>query len=110
MYVIAERTRPQTYRSSTPRTSYLHTPRAQTWHRALKKEVEKEAAAPTYTAQDLGLTPLKKRDKLAKGEKVVVCDGTSIGWEGEVMSVRFGLLPVSAMKRCLCPEGDRQRE
>lgn len=57
-------------------------------HRALKKEVEKEAAAPTYTAEDLGLTPLKKRDKLAKGEKVVVCDGSSIGWEGEVLSVR----------------------
>ncbi|CAM9699532.1 unnamed protein product, partial [Ectocarpus fasciculatus] len=54
--------------------------------RALKKEVQKEAAVPTYTAQDLGLTPLKKRDRVAKGEKVVVCDGSSIGWEGEVLS------------------------
>eukprot|EP00752_Nemacystus_decipiens_P002592 g2425.t1 len=54
--------------------------------RALKKEVEQEAAAPTYSAEDLGLTPLKKRDKLARGETVVVCDGTSIGWEGEVLS------------------------
>lgn len=44
---------------------------------------------PTYTAQDLGLTPLKKRDRVAKGEKVVVCDGSSIGWEGEVLSVRY---------------------
>ncbi len=63
-------------------------PQRKQTHRALKKEVEKEAAAPTYTAEDLGLTPLKKRDKLARGEKVVVCDGSSIGWEGEVLSVR----------------------
>lgn len=56
--------------------------------RALKKEVENEAAVPTYTAEDLGLTPLKKRDRVAKGEKVVVCSGSSIGWEGEVLSVR----------------------
>ena len=56
--------------------------------RALKAEVEKEASVPTYTAEDLGLTPLAKRDKLRKGDKVVVCTGSQIGLEGEVASVR----------------------
>lgn len=56
--------------------------------RALKAEVEQEAALPpTYTAAELGLTPLKKRDKLRQGEKVVVCSGSSLGWEGEVVAV-----------------------
>ncbi|CAN0128501.1 unnamed protein product, partial [Laminaria digitata] len=54
--------------------------------RALKAEVEKEAAVPTYSPEDLGLTPLKKRDKLRQGEKLVVCSGSQIGLEGEVLS------------------------
>lgn len=56
--------------------------------RALKAAVEKEAAVPSYSPEELGLTPLKKRDKLRPGEKVVVCSGSSLGWEGEVVSVR----------------------
>ena len=55
--------------------------------RALKAEVDKEAAVPTYSPEDLGLTPLKKRDKLRQGEKLVVCSGSQIGLEGEVLSV-----------------------
>lgn len=55
--------------------------------RALKAEVEEEAAPPSITAEDLGLTPLKKREKLRTGDKVVVCAGSQIGWEGEVVSV-----------------------
>lgn len=50
--------------------------------------MEKEAALPTYTAEDLGLTPLKKRDKLRRGDKVVVCSGSQIGLEGDVTTVR----------------------
>lgn len=42
---------------------------------------------PTYSPEDLGLTPLKKRDKLRQGEKLVVCSGSQIGLEGEVLSV-----------------------
>ena len=62
--------------------------------RALKAEVEKEAAVPTYSPEDLGLTPLKKRDKLRQGEKLVVCSGSQIGLEGEVLSVSRGILHV----------------
>ena len=61
-------------------------------NRALKAEVEKEAAMPTYTPEQLGLTPLKKRDKVRQGEKLVVCSGSQIGLEGEVLSVSHGVL------------------
>ncbi|CAM9715021.1 unnamed protein product [Discosporangium mesarthrocarpum] len=56
--------------------------------RSIKAIAEKEASElPMVTAEELGLSPLKKRDRLSVGDKVVVCEGSAFGRQGEVTEV-----------------------